>query len=286
MLKTRLVGALALALVLIAGPALAAPPYTQNVAGQVNALTDIEDRLADGINVTCVSGCSGGGTVTVTDGSGALTVDGTVAATQSGTWNVTNISGTVSLPTGAATAANQTTANSSLSTIATAVAAATPAGENHIGEVGGNQRTITVALTVTASSAYTSGNAVGGLMTLSNSSRISAGSGLIQSAVISVKSAQTASADVVFFSANPTASTCTDKTAFSVAAADYDKVLGVAHVTDWTSLGTPSAGQAQNLAMPFTLASGTAVYACLVTRGAPTFASTSDVTVILNVLRN
>lgn len=34
-------------------------------------------------------------------------VDGTVAATQSGTWNVTNISGTVSLPTGAATAAKQ-----------------------------------------------------------------------------------------------------------------------------------------------------------------------------------
>lgn len=35
-------------------------------------------------------------------------ISGTVAATQSGAWNVTNISGTVSLPTGAATAANQT----------------------------------------------------------------------------------------------------------------------------------------------------------------------------------
>lgn len=40
-----------------------------------------------------------------------------VAAVQSGTWNINNISGTVSLPTGAATAANQTTANSSLSSI-------------------------------------------------------------------------------------------------------------------------------------------------------------------------
>jgi len=35
--------------------------------------------------------------------SGTITVSGTVAATQSGTWNITNISGTVSLPTGAAT---------------------------------------------------------------------------------------------------------------------------------------------------------------------------------------
>lgn len=45
--------------------------------------------------------------VTVT--AGAVTISsGTVAATQSGTWNVTNVSGTVSLPTGAATAALQT----------------------------------------------------------------------------------------------------------------------------------------------------------------------------------
>ena len=40
-----------------------------------------------------------------------------IPSSQSGTWNINNISGTVSLPTGAATAANQTTANSSLSTI-------------------------------------------------------------------------------------------------------------------------------------------------------------------------
>lgn len=39
----------------------------------------------------------------------STTITGTVAATQSGTWNVTNISGTISLPTGAATSANQTT---------------------------------------------------------------------------------------------------------------------------------------------------------------------------------
>ena len=37
--------------------------------------------------------------------SGSVTVSGTVAATQSGTWNINNISGTVSLPTGAATEA-------------------------------------------------------------------------------------------------------------------------------------------------------------------------------------
>jgi hypothetical protein len=39
----------------------------------------------------------------VTDNGGSITVDGTVAATQSGTWNLNNITGTVSLPTGAST---------------------------------------------------------------------------------------------------------------------------------------------------------------------------------------
>lgn len=47
--------------------------------------------------------------IPITDNSGSITVDGTVAATQSGTWNITNVSGTVSLPTGAAT---ETTLNS------------------------------------------------------------------------------------------------------------------------------------------------------------------------------
>lgn len=53
----------------------------------------------------------------VSDAGGALTVDGTVAATQSGTWNVTNVSGTVSLPTGASTLAEQQTQTTSLQLI-------------------------------------------------------------------------------------------------------------------------------------------------------------------------
>ncbi len=47
--------------------------------------------------------------VTVQDGGNSLTVDGTVAATQSGTWNLGNITGSITLPTGAATEAKQDT---------------------------------------------------------------------------------------------------------------------------------------------------------------------------------
>jgi hypothetical protein len=46
-----------------------------------------------------------------------IPVNGTVTANQGGTWNINNITGTVSLPTGAATSALQTTGNTSLSSI-------------------------------------------------------------------------------------------------------------------------------------------------------------------------
>lgn len=51
----------------------------------------------------------------------AVTNAGTFAtqAAQSGTWNITNVSGTVSLPTGAATSAKQDTGNTSLASIDT-----------------------------------------------------------------------------------------------------------------------------------------------------------------------
>lgn len=65
----------------------------------------------------------------VGDAGGSLTVDnaGTFAvqAAQSGTWNVTNISGTVSLPTGAATSANQSTEITALQLIDNPVGSST-----------------------------------------------------------------------------------------------------------------------------------------------------------------
>lgn len=166
------------------------------------------------------------------------------------------------------------------------------AGENHTGEVGGNEILVQVAQTVTASSAYASGNAIGGLMTISGAARVSGSSGasgtsgLLQSVVMNIKSAQTTPVDIFIFNANPTGTTCTDKSAIAIAAADFDKVLGVVHMTDFTSGGTPSDGQAQNLAMPYALTSATTIYACAVTRSTPTYAATTDVSFGFRFLRN
>lgn len=103
------------------------------------------------------------GTVPVTDNSGSLTVDnnGTFAvqAAQSGTWNVNNIAGTISLPTGAAT-----------ETSVAAVAAAAS---------GSNLRVIPVLDTPIASSAasvYTvAGSATSVTLAVANTGRVGVG---------------------------------------------------------------------------------------------------------------
>lgn len=152
--------------------------------------------------------------------------------------------------------------------------------------VAGKTKAVNTALTVTASSAYASGNVIGALMTIAGASRAAGMGGLVQSAVAPCKSAQTGAVDIIYFNANPSSSTFTDKQALAVNAADIGKIIGVAHVTDWTSLGTPSIGQAQNLAMPFSLPDGTTLYAVAVARSTPTYGSTSDLSVTHRILQD
>jgi hypothetical protein len=68
--------------------------------------------VQNGPGAAAVNIQDGGNSITVDDGGGSITVDGAVAATQSGTWNINNITGTISLPTGAATEATLSALNS------------------------------------------------------------------------------------------------------------------------------------------------------------------------------
>jgi hypothetical protein len=141
---------------------------------------------------------------TVTVGSHAVTNAGTFAvqAAQSGTWNITNVSGTVSLPTGAATAAKQPalgTAGTASTDVITVqgIASMTPilatlSGTNNIA-------TVTTVTTVSAVTAITNAlpagtNAIGKLAANSgvdigdvDVTSISAGTNLIGNVGIGVR---------------------------------------------------------------------------------------------------
>jgi len=91
-------------------------------------------QLADGHNVT-VDNAAGAAAVNIQDGGNTITVDGTVAATQSGTWNV----GTVTTVTGVTTV-------STLTTITNPVGIKNAAADTVTG-ISGTYDTIDVSLT-------------------------------------------------------------------------------------------------------------------------------------------
>lgn len=134
---------------------------------------------AANLNATVVQGTSPWVT------SGTATVSGTVAATQSGTWNLNNISGTISLPTGASTASNQTNGNQETQIVQggnTAVVTATGAQK-----VDGSAVTQPISGTVTANIGTTNGlqlDTTGAKLNNSQASTTSGQTGpLIQGAV-------------------------------------------------------------------------------------------------------
>lgn len=91
---------------------------------EISSVHHVYNKMEWGADGTATPIAIGASALPIQDGGNSITVDGTVAfsnttiavtnagtfavqAAQSGTWNITNISGTVSLPTGAATAAKQ-----------------------------------------------------------------------------------------------------------------------------------------------------------------------------------
>lgn len=88
-----------------------------DASGRLSIIPNTAMNVAqiNGVTVLMGNGVTGTGSqrVTIASDNTAFSVN----AIQSGTWNVTNISGTVSLPTGASTSALQTTGNTSLSSI-------------------------------------------------------------------------------------------------------------------------------------------------------------------------
>lgn len=103
-------------------------------------LQAINGKLVSGTDIgdVTINNAAGASAVNIQDGGNSITVDGSVSATQSGTWNITNISGTISLPTGAATETTLSSLNGKVTacnTGAVVIGSALPAGTNNIGDV-------------------------------------------------------------------------------------------------------------------------------------------------------
>jgi hypothetical protein len=242
-----------------------------------------------------------------TSGTNLITVQGSptgVAQPVTGTFfqSVQPISATaLPLPTGAATSANQIvpgTAGVSSSQVVSvqgisggtaqpvslAALPALVASTAAIGNVGGKTGKISVSPTVTAA-AYATGNIVGGKMTFS-AALLTAGSGVLESITLKIKTVQTATFTLALFDSNPTNSTWTDKTASAINAADIPFHIGNFILNGPSSvLGTETIYNLNGIGKAINAGAST-LYGVLVVTGTPTFGSTTDISVVIEILQD
>jgi hypothetical protein len=151
-------------------------------------------------------------------------------------------------------------------------------------KVGGKTSTTLVTPTI-VTTAYAVGNVVGGLFTFTNALQ-TAQSGMLQSVRLSIKSVQTVGFKLYIFGTNPSNTTWTDHAAPAINAADVNFLIDVIPFSSADSgLGTHTTYAFDGIGKAFNAAS-TSLYGILVTTGAPTFASVSDITIAINILQD
>lgn len=151
--------------------------------------------------------------------------------------------------------------------------------------VGGTSQ-VRVTPTVTAASAYTAGNVVGGVLTFASAVQSTVLSGVLESVTVVVKSNYTGGFKLYLFDSTP-GTTFTDKTAPAVTTADASKFLDFVTLSSADQgLGTNNTYYvADNIGKSLKLV-GTSLYGVLVAVGTPTFTTTTDVVVTASILKD
>lgn len=144
-------------------------------------------------------------------------------------------------------------------------------------------------------SAYASGDVIGGKLTFTNA--LPNGSGILVSSVISDRDGQGVDLSLVLFESDPSTSTLTDQAAPTIANVDLPKILAVIPFgsSSRTTLGAKGVKYVGSLAnslralqasstAPSTMIVGKTLYGVLVSGGAPTFTNASSITVRLAIV--
>lgn len=160
-------------------------------------------------------------------------------------------------------------------------------GEEHVGAIGGNTISVDVVPALTVAATYAANDYVGTsgvAMTFAGCARVNAGTGIIQSAVLVDYALQSIAAELWLFDTAPTPPA--DSAAWSISDAHAARCIGIVQFSTYFASALNSVSQAHNLGIAFKSAAGaTALYGCLVTRGAPAYA-TGDLTVRLMILQD
>lgn len=139
-----------------------------------------------------------------------------------------------------------------------------------------------VTPTVSTSPAYTAADSVGGLLTFSNAAASSGGSIIIAAATIIDLSQQMPVLDLMLF--DRTFTNTSDNAKWDPTDGDLANFIGTVSFTTWQDNNDNSESTRTGISLPAKL-NGTDLFGQLVTRSTPTFAGTSDITVILHIVQ-
>lgn len=149
--------------------------------------------------------------------------------------------------------------------------------------------TLVPTVTVSTTPAYSVGDNIGGLITLTNAVRASGTRAFLRSVFLLDTSNQKNAIDLLFFNASPSSSTFTDNAAAVLHSSDYAKLIRRVSIaaTDYTTIDSKGIADIIASDRSLTPASGTSLYLALVipsNGGTPTYATTSALTLRLNML--
>lgn len=171
-------------------------------------------------------------------------------------------------------------------------------------EIEGKQSAVNFSPTITAASAYSSGQLIGGLMVFPRAFG-KRQSGILHSLIVRDLGKQSSAMDLVIFKEPPTG-IFTDKTTFNPSATDFNLITGVVSVlaSDYVQFSAQSLACKLGIGLciknifhdiPATIIPqvgsppviiGQALYAVLVCRGTPTYVTTLDLTVCPKILED
>jgi len=161
------------------------------------------------------------------------------------------------------------------------------AGEAHVGEIGGNSAVITPTIIVSAASAYTAGDSIGGKITLTSALRVSGGTAVLQSIMISGRANQKPAGTILLFDADPTAATLTDNAAVVLSTNDFNVLASIpVSAADYVTINSKCYANLSGLGRTLKATTGTSLYAAFVVTSTPTFAATSDFQMRFGLLRD
>ena len=168
--------------------------------------------------------------------------------------------------------------------------AATPAGENHIGQIGGTIGKFQVQFGPATSTAYAIGQVLLGTTEMTALARVDNGTGVMFGSTLVLNVLNSSSVDLFVFSSVPSG-TYTAGATFTLNSADFVKLSKIIHIDDWSAAGTAiSMGQplvpAPRLYKCDDTSSKRSLWVVAVARGPITLAAATDGTLTTRVSQN